>query len=176
PGRATTALALAGVAAIAVAVGGFGFETTYPSYRAAVPAVGAMLIIVSGLADPRNIVARVLATAPFVAIGLVSYSWYLWHWPLLSFLRLFNSGARDLGMELGAMALALALAALTWRFVERPVREWRRRAAPRAGPAGGAGIAACIVLGSAGALWSKYAMPHLTPSLAGFESVVVPAA
>lgn len=103
PGRATTALAFAGVAAIAVAVGGFGPETAYPSYRAACPALGAMLIIVSGLADPRNVVARTLATAPFVAIGLVSYSWYLWHWPLLSFLRLFNSGARDLVMELGAI-------------------------------------------------------------------------
>jgi peptidoglycan/LPS O-acetylase OafA/YrhL len=176
PGRANTALALAGVAAIAAAVGGFGFETTYPSYRAALPALGAMLIIVSGLADPRNAVARTLATPPFVAIGLVSYSWYLWHWPLLSFLRLFNSGARDLVMEFGAIALALALAALTWRFVERPAREWRRRAAPRSVMVVAAGTAACIAIGSVGALWSKYAMPHLTPSLAGFESVVVPAA
>jgi hypothetical protein len=135
-----------------------------------------MLIIVSGLADPRNVVARTLATAPFVAIGLVSYSWYLWHWPLLSFLRLFNSGARDLVMELGAIALALVLAALTWRFVERPAREWRRRAAPRSVMVVAAGTAACILVGGAGALWSKYAMPHLTPSLAGLESVVVPAA
>jgi peptidoglycan/LPS O-acetylase OafA/YrhL len=175
-GPAITALALAGAAAIAAAVGGFGPETTYPSYRATLPAVGAMLIIVAGLADPRNVVARTLATAPFVAIGLVSYSWYLWHWPLLSFLRLSVSGARDRGMELGAIALALALAALTWRFVERPLREWRRRAAPRSVMVVVAGTAACILVGSAGALWSKYAMPHLTPALAGLESVVVPAA
>ena len=176
PGGANTALALAGATAIAAAVGGFGFETTYPSYRAALPALGAMLIIVSGLADPRNVVARTLATAPFVAIGLVSYSWYLWHWPLLSFLRLFVSGARDLALELGAMALALVLAALTWRFVERPVREWRRGAAPRSFRVVVAGTTACIVIGSAGALWSKYAMPDLTPSLAGFESALAPVA
>lgn len=176
PGRAIAALALAGVAAIAVAVGGLGPETAYPSYLATLPALGAMLIIVSGLADPRNVVARTLATPPFVAIGLVSYSWYLWHWPLLSFLRLRDSGARDLVTELGAIALALVLAALTWRFVERPVREWRRRAAPRSVTVVLAGTAACILIGSAGALWSKYAMPHLTPSLAGFEPVVVPAA
>ena len=56
PGRAIAALALAGVAAIAAAVGGFGPETTYPSYLATLPALGAMLIIVSGLADPRNLV------------------------------------------------------------------------------------------------------------------------
>jgi len=176
PGAARTALALAGLVAIAVAVGGFGYDTTYPSYRAALPALGAMLIIVGGLADPRSIVARTLATPPFVAIGLVSYSWYLWHWPLLSFLRLFGSGARDPVMELGAVALALALAALTWRFVERPVRDWRRHAAPRSIRVVLAGTAACVVIGSAGALWSKYAMPLVTPSLAGFESVVVRAA
>jgi peptidoglycan/LPS O-acetylase OafA/YrhL len=175
-GRAITALALAGVAAIAVAVAGFGFETTYPSYRAMLPALGAMLIIVGGLADPRNVVARTLATAPFVAIGLVSYSWYLWHWPLLSFLRLFDAGARDLAWELGAVVLGLALAALSWRFVERPCREWRRRAAPRPGMAVAAGIAACIVIGSAGGLWSKYAMPRLTPSLEGLEAAAAPAA
>jgi hypothetical protein len=79
-------------------------------------------------------------------------------------------------VELGAIALALALAALTWRFVERPLREWRRRAAPRSVMVVVAGTAACILVGSAGALWSKYAMPHLTPALAGLESVVVPAA
>ena len=176
PGRAVGALALAGAAAIAVAVGGFGPETIWPSYRAALPAVGAMLIIVSGLAEPRNLVARTLATAPVVAIGLVSYSWYLWHWPLLSFLRMFNAGSRDLGLELGAMALALVLAALTWRFVERPFREWRRRAAPRSGMVVAVGTAACIMIGSVGALWSKYAMPHLMPSLDGLEPAVVAAA
>jgi hypothetical protein len=47
---------------------------------------------------------------------------------------------------------------------------------PRSGIVVTAGTAACILIGSAGALWSKYAMPHLTPSLAGLEPVVVPAA
>jgi peptidoglycan/LPS O-acetylase OafA/YrhL len=173
PRAAITALALAGAAAIAIAVGGLGPATAYPSYVATLPALGAMLIIIGGLADPHNAVARALGTAPFVAIGLVSYSWYLWHWPLLSFLRLANSGAHDLVMELGAMALALVLAGLTWRFVEQPIREWRRQAAKRSATVVLAGVVACALIGSAGGLWSKYAMPHLTPSLVGLEPVAV---
>ena len=170
-----TALAVAGVAMIAAAVGGFGPETMFPSWRATLPAVGAMLIIVSGLAHPRNVVARALACAPFVAIGLVSYSWYLWHWPLLSFLRIANSGARDLGMEVGAIVLALVLAVLTWRFVERPIRQWRRRAAPRSAAVVLSAVAACVLLGGAGSAWSMLVMPHLTPSIAGLAPLVVAA-
>jgi SGNH domain (fused to AT3 domains) len=64
---------------------------------------------------------------------------------------------------------------LTWRFVERPIRQWRRRAAPRPAAVVLAGIAGCILIGSAGGLWSYYAMPHLTPSLAGLEPAAVAA-
>ncbi|HUI95361.1 MAG TPA: acyltransferase family protein [Xanthobacteraceae bacterium] len=170
PAAAINALTIAGIGAIALALEAFGPESVYPSYRAALPVLGAVLIIVGGLADPRNMVARVLATPPFVAIGLVSYSWYLWHWPLLSFLRLANSGARDRAMELGAVALALVLAILTYRLVEQPVRAWRRRAKPRARTVVLAGLAACVLIGGAGSVWSKYAMPRLTPSLAGLET------
>jgi len=175
PGAAVTALAVAGVVMIAAAVAGLGPESIFPSWRATLPALGAMLIITSGLADQRNVVARALACAPMVAIGLVSYSWYLWHWPLLSFLRIAGSGARDLAMELGAIAFALVLAVLTWRFVERPIREWRRRAAPRSVAVVLCGIAGCVLIGSAGSAWSILVMPRLTPSLAGLEPAVVAA-
>ena len=170
-----TALALAGVVMIAVAIGGLGPQSAYPAWRAMLPAGGAMLIILSGLADPRNPIARALATAPLVAIGLVSYSWYLWHWPLLSFLRIANSGARDLATELGAMALALALAAVTYRLVERPIRAWRRSKAPRSLGVVLAGVAGCVLIGSAGSAWSMLVMPRLTPALVGLEPIAVAA-
>jgi peptidoglycan/LPS O-acetylase OafA/YrhL len=167
---AINALAIAGIAAVAVAVEALGPESAYPSYRALLPALGAMLIIVSGLADPRNVIARGLATRPFVAIGLVSYPWYLWHWPLLSFLRITNSGARDIVMELSAVALSLVLAIITYNIIELPIRNWRRRTVPRPVAIVLSGIAACVLIGGAGSAWSKYAMPRLTPSLVGLEA------
>lgn len=170
---ATTALAIAGTAAVALAVGGLRPESPFPSYLASLPAFGAMAIIVSGLADPKNPVARVLATAPFVAIGLVSYSWYLWHWPLLSFLRIANAGGRDLLAEVGAISLAFVLAVLTFHCVERPIRAWRRKAAPRSARLVLAGLAGCVLIGSAGTMWSMMVMPRFTPAVVGLDRMAV---
>src|SRR5262249_15602660 len=69
-------LAIVGICAIGLAMALFNADTHYPSYRAMLPAVAAMSIIASGLAWPRNVVARALAIRPMVGIGLVSYAWY----------------------------------------------------------------------------------------------------
>ena len=120
-------LAIAGAAAIVLAVLCFDADMLYPFYWAAVPVIGATLIITGGLVEPRNVVARALATKPMVWIGLVSYPWYLWHWPLISFVRTMNFGEQSFAEEIGAAALSLALALLTYRFVELPVRRLRKR-------------------------------------------------
>ena len=162
-GRGVDLLALAGVAAIAFAVVTFGATTYYPTFRAAFPVVGTTLIIACGIAAPGNIVARALSVAPMVAIGLVSYAWYLWHWPLLSFVRTSDFTENDIRKALGAAALALVLAALTYLFVERPIRTWRSRAKPRSGRVTVAMIAACVVVGAVGYVWSRYEAPRLLP-------------
>ena len=120
-------MAIAGTTAIVLAVLCFDAEMPYPFYWAAVPVIGATLIITGGLVEPSNVVARVLATKPMVWIGLVSYPWYLWHWPLISFVRTMNFGEQSFAEEIGAAALSLALAVLTYRFVELPVRRLRKK-------------------------------------------------
>jgi len=163
PARVTDFVALAGVAAIAYAVVSFDAATYYPTFRAAFPVLGTTAIIACGIAAPGNIVARALSTPPMVAIGLVSYSWYLWHWPLLSFLRTSDFiGLRD---ALAAAALALVLAALTYRFVERPIRAWRRSARPRSLPVTATMISACVLIGVTGYAWSRYGLQHLLPQI-----------
>ena len=164
-------LAAAGLAAIVVAVVLFDAETLYPYFWAVIPAVGATLIIVGGLLEPRNYVARALATAPMVGIGLVSYSWYLWHWPLISFVRTINFGQEKLGEQLGAAALALALAALTYRFVELPTRRWRQTCPFRPGAIVAAGAASCVAVASVGYLWSLRVAPLIQPQLNGLEQI-----
>jgi|ERR1039458_10366547 peptidoglycan/LPS O-acetylase OafA/YrhL len=165
-------LAVAGFAAVAYAAYDFDTNTIFPSYRVAWPVLGATLIIVSGLADPRNAVARVLATRPMVTIGLVSYSWYLWHWPLLSFFRTTNFGKRDLPLELIVAGVAFLLAILTYWLVEVPVRKWRRTAALHPAPVVLAGLVTCLLVAFVGFGWATYAAPGFLPEVAGLDPIL----
>ena len=100
-----------GIACLALAITTFDSKMPYPSQNAALPVAGAVLAIVCGAANPRTSVARILSLRWFVAIGLVSYSWYLWHWPILSFIRMARVGESSLLLDsLGGGLLALVLA------------------------------------------------------------------
>ena len=88
---------------------------------------GACLVILAGLARPEVAVARALGVPPMVWIGLVSYAWYLWHWPLLTFVRIHNFGESLPAWDWPAIALSLVLAAATHHFLEVPIRRWRER-------------------------------------------------
>jgi peptidoglycan/LPS O-acetylase OafA/YrhL len=152
PGAWAFAAAL-GLAAILAAVLLFSPALTYPFWPALLPVGGAALLILAGMAAPGNPVTRLLSTKPMVGIGLVSYSWYLWHWPILSFARTANFDGRSLGMDLaGGGALAFLLAVATYFWVEVPVRNWRRThdvqaLSRRIVAAGMAGCTATIVIG-----------------------------
>ena len=114
-------LAALGAAAIAVAVFGLDGETQFPGEAALLPVVGAVLLLYSGGSAP-TLIGRALSTRGFVFIGLLSYSFYLWHWPILVFAR--YRLMRDLSASEGLLfsALALVLAYVSWRFVEQPCR------------------------------------------------------
>jgi peptidoglycan/LPS O-acetylase OafA/YrhL len=94
----------------------------FPGWWAVPPVFGSALVIVEG---PSTAVNKVLASSPAVAIGLISYPLYLWHWPLLVLMREeFPSANRPF---LVLLAISLALAAATYLFIERPVRALRLR-------------------------------------------------
>lgn len=95
-------------------------DLVYPSLWPLFPVAGAVFCIAGGLARPTSTGARLLSSPPFVAVGLVSYSWYLWHWPLITFGRIFEFGQSDLPRDLIAAAVAFALAVVTYVAVERP--------------------------------------------------------
>ena len=116
-----------GAGCVAVAIATFDATTLYPSANAILPTAGAALIILSGIARPETTLVRVLSLSWLVVIGLVSYGWYLWHWPILSFIRMAQVGDSSFVIDfLGGGALAFALAVVTYRFVELPIRRWRR--------------------------------------------------
>ncbi len=97
------------------------FDDSAPASLFAVPlsVLGAVLVIRA----PGSLVNRgVLSSAPFRLVGLVSYSWYLWHWPLMAYLRVVSGADPPRGALLGAAALAFGLAVGSWRLIERPFR------------------------------------------------------
>ena len=98
-------------------------ETTpFPGTAALVPCLAAAALIGVG-AHGGSLASRLLASRPFVSIGLLSYSLYLWHWPLLAFVRIYRDN-EDLPptLALACVVTATGLAAITWALVERPVR------------------------------------------------------
>ncbi len=119
------ALAALGLALILWSVFAFDSRTIFPGVMAAVPVVGTALVILAGL--PGNPVAGVLASRPFVFIGLLSYSLYLWHQPIFAFLR--HAGHGQEWALLASLPLVFLASWLSYRFIETPVR--RNRALTR---------------------------------------------
>ena len=126
--------ALLGLALILYAVVAYDGDTRFPGLAALLPVLGAVLVIL--FATPQSLSGRLLSLRPVVFVGLVSYSLYLWHVPLLAFTRI-GTGRDDVALMLGVCALAFAISCLSWRYVERPVR--RMRPLPARGLFGTAG-------------------------------------
>ena len=97
----------------------------FPGLGAVAPVAGAALVVWSASGP----VCTLLSLAPFVWIGLISYSLYLWHWPVFVFWPLLKGAALSGSESLVAVALSLGLATLSLLLVERPFR--RRTRAPR---------------------------------------------
>ena len=92
----------------------------YPGWWALLPVAGTYLMIAAG---PNTWIGnRLLATKMLVAVGLISYPLYLWHWPLLSFIRIVNGTAPSAAAATLAILLSFALAWLTYLLVEKPLR------------------------------------------------------
>ena len=92
----------------------------FPGYWALPPTLGAALILFAGMQSNVNRV--LLASRPLVAIGLISYPLYLWHWPLLSFARILESQTPGPELRLALVLLSFILAWGTYRFIEKPIR------------------------------------------------------
>jgi peptidoglycan/LPS O-acetylase OafA/YrhL len=112
------ALSLLGFCLVLPAVFFVRRDFAFPGYWAALPVIGSALVILAGPESWLN--RKLLANRLMVSIGLVSYPLYLWHWPLLSFARIV--GQDGAWVRAGLLAASLVLAALTWRFVEKPLR------------------------------------------------------
>jgi hypothetical protein len=157
PRGARTVLVAAGLGSIAAATLLFSGATPYPGAYALVPVVGTLLVVIAGIGPderPRDTAANplsdALAARPAQWIGRVSYSWYLWHWPLV-LLAVTWLDRDTLAVRVVAVGVALIAAALAHRFVENPVRYGSRftSSAPRTFALGG-GLTVVALVASVG--------------------------
>ncbi len=125
--------------------------TPYPSLATLVPVVGTVLLIL--FANAASGVGRWLAMRPMVAVGLVSYSAYLWHQPLFALARASNTDAPSTALMAALTLATYGLAALTWAWVEQPFRRRNGRLLPHTrGLFGAAGLAIAGLLALSGAI------------------------
>lgn len=118
--RPNGALASFGLLMILGSIFLFDTETPFPSFYTVIPVFGATLIILFGSTD--SFTGRLLASKPMVGIGLVSYSVYLWHQPLLAFARLKLGHISSIEVMFLLGSLSFLFGYLSWRYVERPFR------------------------------------------------------
>lgn len=154
--RKNNGLSLLGLGMIAAAVLLYDSTVAFPSIYTLLPVVGTVLIIL--YAAPETLVGRLLSLPVMVGIGLVSYSAYLWHQPLLAFARLHHITEPPAATMAALVALTFILAWISWRFIEQPFRKTRHAGASllpthkSVFAASGAGIVALAAFGVYGAL------------------------
>jgi peptidoglycan/LPS O-acetylase OafA/YrhL len=113
-------LAAIGLLLIGVSIAAYSRTVLYPGVRAMAPVFGAALLIFAG---PQAWINRkFLSCRPLVWVGLISYPLYLWHWVLLSFLRIIQGEEAGQAARMIAVALSVLLSWLTFKLIERPLR------------------------------------------------------
>ena len=150
--RAWTAAGAAAVAALAAGTVAAGGPPRWIWDGGLVGLAGGALVVVLGaVRHPTGPLARLLGLAPLVVVGRLSYSLYLWHWPVIVVLTARTTGLRGPSLLVSRLAAMAAAAALSYVAVERPLRRadwsrWRRRALAPVGLAAvlGALVAATV--------------------------------
>jgi len=139
-GQVRVLSALAGLAVLVAVAVFYTEKTPFPGQGAIAPVVGTLAIIAAGRTAGAGSLHRITDLRPVQWVGDVSYSLYLWHWPVVVVAGHLLARRFHWWEALGLIALSLVLAALSHRFVETPARRWKPLAARpwRAVLAGGA--------------------------------------
>ena len=111
-------LAAAGIAMIAGSALLFDNTLAFPGTAALLPVLGSLLVIAND--GPVN--RFLLGSRPLVFVGLISYSWYLWHWPLLSFARVASDFPLTWRQGVVISTLSFVIAVFSYRHIETPFR------------------------------------------------------
>lgn len=114
--------AIAGLALIGISLFAINEEMAFPGWVALLPCIGTALVIVSGRDGIPSPISY-LTGRPILHIGLISYSLYLWHWPVIVFWRYFNPDSEGLAPKLLVIGISYLLAVASFKFIEAPTRK-----------------------------------------------------
>jgi len=160
PGHLAAVIGWAGLAAIAYGCWAFTSSTPFPGTAALVPVGGAVAVLAAGATRTRLGPGRLLGQRPFIVVGALSYTWYLWHWPALVLAPDALGHRLSLPANVAVSVLSLALAAVTTAVIEGPVRTspWLARVNSRS-------LAMGLSLSVAGALAAVAVVAALPPTV-----------
>jgi peptidoglycan/LPS O-acetylase OafA/YrhL len=157
-------ISLVALALILVPVFIYNKDTPFPGLAALYPCLGAALIIWSNSGE-RTIVGDLLSLRPLVFVGLISYSLYLWHWPLLAYSKYFALAPLTPLNRAVLMALGFVFAILSWKYIETPFRT-RKLGASRKAMFTYAGVGLVVVFGLGAISTLKHGFPQRFPEQA----------
>jgi peptidoglycan/LPS O-acetylase OafA/YrhL len=113
-------VSLTGLALVLYAIFAFDSNTPSPSLYSLVPTIGAGLILV--FTNSKNLVGKLLGSKLFVGIGLISYSAYLWHQPLLAYSKIYTFDQNPLSLTISLLLATFVLSMLSYKYIETPFR------------------------------------------------------
>lgn len=122
PYIANEILSWLGVALIFYSIIFYDTQTPFPGPAALLPCLGAALLIFCNHQKLTSS-AKILALPPFVFIGKISYSLYLWHWPLMVYTRYASNAEPSLSIRISLVIASTILAYISWKYVESPFRK-----------------------------------------------------
>ena len=114
-------MSLTGLVMISASMFLYDSATPFPGYNALLPVVGSAAFI-WGCQNHKTYAGSLLSFKPFVFLGLISYSLYLWHWPIFSFAR-FLFADLDTVTAICLIAISIVVSYISWKFVENPFRD-----------------------------------------------------
>ena len=162
-GAARTIAAAIGATGILWSILFYSEETPFPAIAALLPAVGAAMVIASGVGGTSGPVARFLSHPAMVRVGLISYPLYLWHWPLIAFATYTQRTPSAPANAAVILALTIGLAEATYRFAETPIRKRLALASSRSLLATAGAVVSVLVVFSAHSYYSDGAAYRYSP-------------
>ena len=117
-------MSVAGFILILYSISNFNSSISFPGVASLLPCGGAALLIYAG-GSRNTVLGKLLSLRPLVLMGLMSYSLYLWHWPILAFANYWALEPLSLLVRIGLIALTFVLAGISWKLVEQPFRKRR---------------------------------------------------
>jgi peptidoglycan/LPS O-acetylase OafA/YrhL len=119
--RWSNTLSILGFILIIFSIITFDVSTSFPGIAALIPCAGAALIIHSTHHN-STLIGKILSLKPVIFIGLISYSLYLWHWPVIVFYKHLSLKPFTIIETFFILVLSILLAILSWHFIEKPFR------------------------------------------------------